>query len=66
MGSSLHHADGGGNFFELSPTLGLLGGFQEAAFAATLNVAAKATNGYDRISAYDASAIRAFAIAPKK
>jgi hypothetical protein len=64
VGSSLHHADLGGNFFELSPTTGLLGGCQEAAFAATLTVSAKATNGYDRIGAYDASVTRAFAIAP--
>lgn len=66
VASSLHHPDGAGNFFELSPTTGLLGGCQEAAFAARLNVAAKATNGYDRIGAYDASATRAFAVAPKK
>ncbi len=36
-----------------------------AGFAETLYVAATATNGWDRLSGYDASAVRAFVLAPK-
>jgi hypothetical protein len=36
-----------------------------AGFAETLNVYAMATNGWDRLSGYDASAVRAFVLAPK-
>lgn len=36
-----------------------------AGFAETLNVYAMATNGWDRLGGYDASAVRAFVLAPK-
>ena len=64
--STANNGDGFGNFFQESPTLRLLGGCKEAAYAIALHVYAKATsgNGY-RIAAYDASKIIAFAIAPK-
>jgi len=67
VSSTAHHGDGAGNFYEYSPTLKLLDGCVEAAFSINLYVYAKATtgNGY-RISGYDASKVRAFAIAPEK
>jgi len=37
----------------------------EAAFAETLHVKAKATNGWDRIEAYNAWDVWSFALAPK-
>jgi WD40 repeat protein len=67
VSSTTHHGDGAGNFFEESPTLRLLAGCTEAAYAIVLHTYAKATNGNGhRISSYDAHALRAFAIAPKK
>lgn len=67
VSSTAHHGDGAGNFYEYSPTLRLLDGCVEAAYSINLYVYAKATtgNGY-RISGYDASKVRAFAIAPEK
>lgn len=41
----------------------LMGTCPNAAFAETLYVAAKATDGTTRLSGYDASAVRAFALA---
>jgi hypothetical protein len=58
--------DGVGNFSEDFARATLLGTCAEAAFAERLRTIAKATSGWHRIQAYDASAIRAFALAPKK
>lgn len=56
--------DGAGNFTQTLAASVLLGGCVNAAFAMDLDVYAKATTGWgDRISAYDASALRAFALA---
>lgn len=64
--TSTAHNGVGGEFYELSTSLGLLGGCTEAAFAASLHVYAKATTGNgQRIFGYDASDLRAFAIAPQ-
>ena len=66
VGSPVHHGSAG-DFYELSPTLELLGGCDEAAFAADLYVTAKAVNGNgDRLRQYDSHRLRAFAIAPEK
>jgi hypothetical protein len=43
----------------------LLGSCVNAAFAWRLHVHAKAMNGFTSIDAYDAAAIRAFALAPE-
>jgi hypothetical protein len=57
--------DGSGNFTNDFTLSSLLGGCSSAAFAETLYVFAKATTGWGyRISSYDASAVRAFALAP--
>lgn len=59
--------DGVGNFDNDFPRATLLGSCVNAAFAETLYVFAKATTGWGhRISAYDASAVRAFALAPEE
>ena len=55
-----------GSFWEEPPTLKLLEPCSEAAFAARLYVRAKAVNGAgSRLSQYDSSVLRAFAIAPR-
>ncbi|MHC4188245.1 MAG: SMP-30/gluconolactonase/LRE family protein [Planctomycetota bacterium] len=65
VNSTAHNGDAAGNFYEVSPTIRLLGGCPEAAFAAVLHVYAKATNGNGyRITEYDDYKVRAFAIAP--
>jgi hypothetical protein len=57
--------DGSGNFASAFPLADLLGTCVNAAFAQRLYVFAKATTGWGyRIEAYDASALRAFALAP--
>lgn len=61
---SAYTGDGSGNFARNFTTGGLLGPCAEAAFAETLYVYAKATNGWSRLYQYDASAVRAFALAP--
>jgi hypothetical protein len=63
--SSDYNGDGAGNFFVESPTDRLLGECTEAAFAISLHVYAKATNGNGyRIAQYDAHRLIAFALAP--
>jgi hypothetical protein len=47
------------------PVSALLGGCTVAGFAENLYVAAMATDGWSRQSAYDASAVRAFVLAPE-
>jgi hypothetical protein len=58
--------DGSGNFMRDFPTGDLLGSCAEAAFAEILCVYAKATNGWDKLSAYGDHDECAFALAPKK
>jgi hypothetical protein len=59
--------DGVGNFENDFVRSALLGTCVNAAFAETLYVFAKATTGWGhRISSYDASAVRAFALAPEE
>jgi hypothetical protein len=66
VGSTDHNGDGVGNFWEEPPTDDLLDGCTEAAYAISLRVYAKATNGNGyRLTQYDASDIRAMAIAPR-
>jgi hypothetical protein len=66
VSSTANNGDGSGNFFQDSPTLRLLGGCKEAAYAIDLYVYAKATNGNGyRITSYDAKKIIAFALAPR-
>jgi hypothetical protein len=62
--------DGAGHFSHAFPVATLLGPLLEhpgicanAAFAGSLNVKAKATDGNSRINAYDAGALRAWALA---
>jgi hypothetical protein len=58
--------DGTGNFFNLLLRSQLLGTCPKGAFAEVLHVYPKATTGWDqRITAYDAHDVRAFALAPK-
>jgi hypothetical protein len=57
--------DTNGNFSGEFKVTQLLGACTEAAFAETLHVYAKATNGWDRIEAYDAWDVWAFALAPE-
>ena len=68
--SGLYSSGGNGNFshgFAVSSLMGPLpghpGSCDNAAFAATLQVHAKATNGSARLSGYDAGDVRAFALA---
>ena len=57
--------DGTGNFTKNVPVATLLGECVEAAFAETNYVAAMATDGWDRLSGYDASGpTKAFALEP--
>ena len=66
VASMANHGDGMGNFHQLSPVIPLLDGCVEGAFAIDLDVLAKATTGNGhRITTYDASALRAFALAPQ-
>jgi sugar lactone lactonase YvrE len=66
VSSTANNGDGSGNFFQDSPTLRLLGGCKEAAYAIDLYVYAKATNGNGyRIASCDAKKIIAFALAPR-
>ena len=59
--------DGVGNFTKDFARGTLLGRCTNAAFAETLYVFAKATTGWGvRISSYDASDVRAFALAPEE
>ena len=59
--------DGAGSFTNGFPREDLLGACVNAAFAEDLYVFAKATTGWGtRISSYDASALRAFALAPEE
>ncbi len=63
--SGSYTGDGLGNFTHDFPRADLLGACVNAAFAEHLYVFAKATTGWGtRISTYDASALRAFALAP--
>lgn len=64
--AGVYAGDGSGNFEHDFSTGALLGPCTEAAFAEILRVYAKATNGWDRITAYDAHDERAFALALKK
>jgi hypothetical protein len=58
--------DGSGNFAKTNFTTGqLLGTCSQAAFAEVLRTRAKATDGWNRLSGYDAGTERAFALAPK-
>jgi hypothetical protein len=58
--------DGSGNFSASLLRTQLLGGCEKAAFAEVLSVLPKATTGWgQRITAYDAYAVRAFALAPQ-
>jgi hypothetical protein len=62
-----YSGDGVGNFENDFTRSALLGPCVNAAFAETLYVFAKATTGWGhRISSYDASAVRAFALAPEE
>ncbi|MGA7827410.1 MAG: hypothetical protein WCA04_07115 [Geobacteraceae bacterium] len=57
--------DGNGNFFNLLLRSQLLGTCPKGAFAEVLHVYPKATTGWgQRITTYDAHAVRAFALAP--
>lgn len=65
VSSTDNNGDKAGNFFLESPTDRLLGECKEAAYAISLHVYAKATNGNGyRIIQYDASRLIAFALAP--
>jgi hypothetical protein len=65
VSSTANNGDGAGNFFLESPTDRLLGECTEAAYAISLHVYAKATNGNGyRIVQYDAHRLIAFALAP--
>jgi hypothetical protein len=65
VSSTANNGDGVGNFFLDSPTTRLLGTCTEAAYAISLDVYAKATNGNGyRIMQYDAYKLIAFALAP--
>jgi hypothetical protein len=55
--------DGAGNFSGTFPVARLLEACENAAFAMELHVRAKAHNGSDRLSGYDAHALSAFALA---
>jgi hypothetical protein len=58
--------DGSGNFSRLLMRSQLLGGCSKGAFAEVLYVYPKATTGWgQRITTYDARAVRAFALAPE-
>jgi hypothetical protein len=64
--AGVYTGDGNGNFEKSDFSTGaLLGPCAEAAFAETLWVWAKATNGWVRLDQYDAFAVRAFALAPE-
>ena len=65
MAAGIYTGDGSGNFEHDFSTVALLGPCTEAAFAEILRVYAKATNGWVRLSGYDAHAERASALAPK-
>lgn len=57
--------DGSGNFYRLLLRTQLLGACPKGAFAEVLHVYPKATTGWgQRITSYDAHAVRAFALAP--
>jgi len=56
---------GTGNFSTTQTVNYLLGGCTVAGFSENLYVAAMATDGWDRLSGYDASAVRAFVLAPQ-
>lgn len=58
--------DGAGNFGHDFPRADLLDTCVNAAFAETLYIFAKATNGWVRLSNYDDFAVRAFALAPEE
>ncbi len=65
--ASPYAGDGSGNFTNDFAVTALLGkNCDEGAFAESLSVWAKATNGWHAISAYDAYDLRAFALAPNK
>jgi hypothetical protein len=55
--------DGSGNFSNGFPVATLLGTCTNAAFAESVGVYAKATDGSERLQGYDRSALRAFALA---
>jgi enoyl-CoA hydratase/carnithine racemase len=58
--------DGSGNFSSTLTRTQLLGACPKGAFTEVLSVLPKATTGWNqRISAYDAYAVRSFALAPK-
>lgn len=68
--SGPYAGDGNGHFTNdfavgtlMGPVPGHPGSCDNAAFAANLYVAAKAHDGNSRLHAYDASAVRAFALA---
>jgi hypothetical protein len=54
----------GDTFTSHTPVSGLLGSCPRAAFAATLHVYARVTDGYGRLSNLDAYDVRAFALTP--
>jgi hypothetical protein len=65
VSSTANNGNGAGDFFLDSPTDRLLGECTEAAYAISLHVYAKATNGNGyRIVQYDAHRLIAFALAP--
>jgi hypothetical protein len=55
---------GAGSFSSTETVTDLLGGCQIAGFSENLYVAAMATDGWGRLSGYDAGAVRAFVLAP--
>ena len=65
-GAPPYAGDGSGNFTHGFARTELSGTCDDAAFSENLHVYAKVTNGWDRLSWYDAEAVRAFAIATKQ
>jgi hypothetical protein len=67
LSAGAYTGDGAGNFTEDFARSDLLGSCVNAAFAEHVHVSAKATTGWgSRISAYDASDLEAFALAPEE
>jgi hypothetical protein len=66
MTGNSYSGDGFGNFDRDISLTNLLGTCDEAAFAETIHVKAKATNGWSRLTSYDDYTVRAFALSSKK
>jgi hypothetical protein len=56
----------GGSFSTTQTTTYLLGGCTVAGYSENVYVAASATDGWYRLSGYDAQAVRAFVLAPEE